>query len=101
MKNISKRGQRCTSKQNGRPTGHTMRRRISSYYPVTFHQAHFSICKMVKSNRALTEEAVEGVGEEFANFFDDGCLDACVPWTKQNRGPISYHGMGGELLLID
>ena len=96
MKNISKRGQ-C--KQNGRPTGHTMRRRRLSYPIRTSHQAHFSISKMVKSNKALTGEAVLAVQEEFANFFDDGCLEAYVPWSRRNRGPISYRGMGGELLL--
>ena len=77
-------------KQNGHSTGHTMRQRI---FEQRFYQGHFMMFKIVKSNKALTEEAIKTISNQFAHYFDDGDLDLCLYYSTWKK----YHPILGEL----
>ena len=55
-------------------TGHTMRK-LKNNATATY-RGQFSIHKVLKSTRSLTEETRKAVTEEFANYVDDGGLEA-------------------------
>ena len=71
-------------------TGHTMRKHKKNASAT--YRGQFSVHKVLKSARSLTEETRKAITEEFADYVDDGGLEASYGWENSPARDTRWNG---------